>query len=124
MLYEEAEGVLGRCKQAGYKNYILSNNFPELPEIIKKLGIAEYFNGYIVSANVGYEKPRIELFQHAMRIADNPQQCFMIGDNPIADVQDGKNAGMKTILVNNSSAGEADYRCEKLDEILKVLRLI
>ncbi|MCL2518081.1 MAG: HAD-IA family hydrolase [Oscillospiraceae bacterium] len=99
-LYEDAVPTLRECLEMGYKNYILSNNFPDLPLVIKDLGIADYFTDYIVSANVGYEKPRIEIFQYALKLAGYPNECYMIGDNPTADIEGGKTAGMKTILVH------------------------
>ena len=105
----------------GYKNYILSNNFPELPVIVENFGLSEYFSDYIISSNVGFEKPRIELFQHALRIAEYPNLCYMIGDNPIADIQGGKNAGMKTILVHREKNNEADYTCDNLTDILSII---
>jgi len=116
-IYEGAEVVLSKCTQMGYKNYILSNNFPELILIINGLGLAEYFIDYIISANIGYEKPRIEIFQYAQKIADFPDICYMIGDNPVADIQGGKSAGMKTILVHNNCISDADYTVENLAEI-------
>lgn len=117
-LYENTETVLRKCMQIGYENYILSNHFPELPLVIKQLGLEEYFMNYVVSANIGYEKPRLEIFQYALNIADFPEECYMIGDNPIADIQGGKSAGMKTILVHyNEGISVADYKCESLIDI-------
>ena len=123
ILYEDANNVLHKCKQGGYQNYVLSNNFPELPLVIKQLGLGEYFIDYVVSANIGYEKPRIEIFHYALNIADFPEKCYMIGDNPVADIQGGKSAGMKTILVHNELTSIADYMCKSLSEIPLLLDL-
>ena len=122
-LYEDAKIVLHKCMQMGYRNYILSNNFPELQLVIEGLGLEKYFIDYVVSANIGYEKPRIEIFQYALNIANFPEKCYMIGDNSIADIQGGKSAGMKTILVHNDTLSVADYKCESLLEILPLLDL-
>ena len=105
-LYEDTVSTLRECINLGYKNYIISNNFPELPLLIKNLGIADYFTDYIVSANVGYEKPRIEIFQHALKIAGYPDDCYMIGDNPVADIEGAEAAGMKTILAHGVELSE------------------
>lgn len=121
-LYENTPIILYKCVKMGYKNYILSNNYPELPLIIKDLGLAEYFVDYAVSANIGYEKPKIEIFQYALNMADLPDICYMIGDNPIADIQGGKSAGMKTILVHHKDNNfDADYLCQNLSEIPAIL---
>ena len=124
-LFDDAVNVLSKCKELGYKNYILSNNYPELPLVIKDMGLDEYFSDYIVSANVGYDKPRIEIFQYALKLADFPDDCYMIGDNPVADIQGGKSAGMKTVLVHNQNTdvSDADYICENLSEILDKIEL-
>ena len=116
-LYGDATAVLRECMSRGYKNYIISNNYPELPATIKDFGLSEYFTEYFVSANIGYEKPRIEIFQYALNAADSPEIRYMIGDNPIADIQGGKAAGMKTVLVNKDGDYDCDYKCAKLSDI-------
>ena len=120
-LYEDAEEVLRKCIEMGYTNYILSNNFPELSLVIEGLEVSKYFADYVVSANIGYEKPRIELFQYALKLADSPEICYMVGDNPVADIQGGKSAGMTTILVHKDGDFEADFKCDSLSEIPPLL---
>lgn len=66
-----------------------SNSFYENNKIAVK-DISKYFDDGIISSNVGYEKPRIELFQYALSVAHFPNRCYMIGDNPVADIIDGK----------------------------------
>lgn len=122
VLYPDAEATLRACAEKGYKNYILSNNFPELPDVIQDMGLAGYFAGYIVSANVGFEKPRIEIFEYALRVAGNPAMCVMIGDNPVSDIKGGKGAGMKTIMVHQQTPSEADFSCETLSQITDLLK--
>ena len=46
----------------------------------------------------------------------------MIGDNPIADIQGGRDAGMGTILVHAAVDSEADWICEKLIDIPALLQ--
>ncbi len=121
-LYEDTIEVLKQCKELGFENYILSNNFPELYSIIEQLGLTVYFKDYIVSANVGYEKPRKELFEYALKLAGNPENCYMIGDNPVADIQGGKAVGMKTILVHREGVYDVDYHCKELSEIPEILK--
>jgi len=120
-MYDDAEQTLQKCMDMDYKNYILSNNFPELPDIVKDLGFGKYFADCIVSAKHGYEKPRIEIFEIALNIAGNPDISYMIGDNPVADIQGGKAAGMKTVLVHKESPVSADYKCAELSEIPLIL---
>lgn len=122
-LYDDTELTLRRCTEMGCRNFILSNNYPELPEVIKALGLSQFFVDYIVSANVGYEKPRVEIFNYALDVADSPDCCFMIGDNIIADIQGGNSAGMKTILVHKQKNHNANYCCDNLSEIPFLLNI-
>ena len=123
-VFDDAALVLEHCKKMGCCNYIISNNYPELPLAVEKLGLATYFSGYIISANIGFEKPRLEIFQHAIKVAGNPDICYMVGDNPVADIQGGKDAGMKTILVHSikGSSEYADHNCDNLTQIMEIIK--
>lgn len=116
-LYEDAVAALEHCSHAGYTNYILSNNFPGYSRVIEGMGLSGHFEDCIISGDIGYEKPRIELFEYALRVAGQPQIRYMIGDNPVADVQGGRAAGMTTILVHKEGAHGAEYHCRNLSEI-------
>jgi putative hydrolase of the HAD superfamily len=120
-LYEDARPTLLACKKPRYSNLIVSNNYPELVLVIDHLGLSDCFTDYIISSNIGYEKPRSEIFRHALDIANNPEISFMIGNNPIADIQGAKGVDMKTILAHNRAGEHADYSCENLSEIPLIL---
>lgn len=123
-LYSDSESILSYCKSKGYNNYILSNNFPELVQVIERFNLEKYFADYFISSNIGYEKPRIEIFEYAINKANYPGVCYMIGDNPIADIQRGKNACLNTILVHNNSIDDLtnNYYCESLTDIKKIIK--
>jgi len=121
-LYDDAEDILSYCKMKGYDNYLLTNNFPEIVKVVEGFGLDKYFCNYFVSANIGYEKPRVEIFDHAIREANNPTVCYMIGDNPIADIKGAQNAGIKTILVHKKPTEiYPDFYCDELVDIKKVI---
>ena len=119
-LYEDAVSVLKKCQDLGYKNYLLTNNYPELEHFVKDFKLDKYFTKLIVSGLIGYEKPRKELYNYAKNIADC-NSGFMVGDNPVADIQGGKNAGLTTVLVHNESPSCADYTFKTLSQILEIL---
>lgn len=121
-LYEDAVETLEAARALGYAQYILSNNYPELPAVIADLGLGEFFAGYAVSGAIGYEKPRRELFDHACAMAGHPDIAFMVGDNPVADIEGGNAAGMTTVLVHSDAASAADYACDSLRDIVQIMR--
>ena len=120
-VYVDTAMTLEASTGKGYKNYILSNNYPELESTIEKLNLSKYFEGYVVSGMVGYNKPRQEIFKIALELANYPDLSFMIGDNPQADIEGGLTAGMKTILVHNSIESRADYTSINLIDVIGFL---
>ncbi|MEG1863610.1 MAG: HAD-IA family hydrolase, partial [Oscillospiraceae bacterium] len=125
-LHSDVLFVLQELKSRGYKSYILSNNFPELPQLLSALNLSQFFEDTVVSGLVGYDKPRKEIFEFAKTIANRPEKCIMIGDNPTDDIKGAKACGFATILVNDRhpdySGEDADFICKTLKDILAVLK--
>lgn len=120
-LYDDAVPVLRACMAAGFRNYIVSNNFPELPEIVEKLGLSPFLSGCFVSALVGYEKPRRDIFEAALEAAGHPDICYIVGDNPIADIAGAQAAGIPAVLVHSRAESTADHVCDTLTDVLKIV---
>lgn len=120
-LYDDTVLTLTKSIEYGNKNVILSNNYPDLIDVVNDIGLIQYFNDVIVSANIGYDKPRIELFDYAKsKYPDN--NYIMVGDSITADIQGGKIAGMTTVLVHNGICKNADYCFEKLSDICNLFK--
>lgn len=119
-LYEDSINVLDALSKRGWSHIMLSNNFPELEQICENIGIAKFFDEFVVSALVGYEKPRKEIFDYAIRIANHPEEVYMIGDNPISDIIGAKNAGIKSIHIGGNSP-DATFGCANLSGVLELL---
>lgn len=121
-LYEDACDTLQACMDLGFENHLLSNNYPEMEEMLAELGLSPYFQSCTVSACVGFDKPHPVIFAYAKELAGEPEHCVMIGDNPQADIAGGKQAGMRTILVHRDAPDcDADFRVATLREILPFL---
>lgn len=118
-LYEDSIYVLNALSNSGWRHTMLSNNFPELEQVSENIGIAKFFDDFIVSALIGYEKPRKEIFDYALKVANYPDEVYMIGDNPISDIIGAKNAGIKSIQIGGNSP-DATFRCAALSDILKL----
>ena len=125
-LYDDAVSTLRRCTEMGFTNCVLSNNYPELPDAIRAMGLGGFFDAYFVSGGIGYDKPRAEIYRHALRETGNPETAYMIGDNPSADIKGAKQAGLKTVWVHPTDhpdgLANADYICKELSDIPDVLK--
>ena len=110
-LVVDATRALEQARLAGYRNVILSNHAPELPDLVRDLGLSPLVELTITSAAVGAEKPNRLIFQRAIELAHAcVERSWMIGDNPVADIAGAEAAGLRAVLVtpdqgNNASLG-------------------
>ena len=74
--------VLERLREEGWRHVVLSNHVPELPAIAEGLGLTPLVDHIVTSAATGYEKPHPEAFRLALELCGNPDEVWMVGDNP------------------------------------------
>ena len=125
LIYPDALPALKLANDLGFENYILSNNFPELKQIVSDMGMRPYVKEVLLSSDLGAEKPNISLFSAALERSGSPSLALMVGDNPIADIAGAKAAGMKTVLVHRDGpCQEADWIFSSLLEIPPLLKTL
>jgi putative hydrolase of the HAD superfamily len=120
-LYEDTLPVLATLKENGWRQVIISNHMPELPSIVNALGLAPYFEKCLNSAATGYEKPNPEAYRLALSLAVNPEKTWMVGDNPISDVQGAESNGIPAILVHKTPP---DATVRYAPDLTSALRII
>lgn len=98
-LAHDAIPALRATVDAGYRNVILSNHAPELPDLVAELGLGAWIDTTVTSAVVGAEKPDARMFQHALLLTDAGEDVWMVGDNPNADIAGAEAVGIRAILV-------------------------
>ena len=103
-LFDDTIAALEMVRRAGWRNAVLSNHIPELPDLVSGLGLDPYIEATFSSATTGYEKPHPEAFLHATRALGSPDIVWMVGDNPRADVQGAEAVGIPAVLVRTDSA--------------------
>jgi putative hydrolase of the HAD superfamily len=123
-----AHGVLRELRGRGIKVGVLSNTMwsREWHErIFDRDGVLDLLDGAVYSSEIPYTKPHAEAFRLAMDAvgADDPSTCVFVGDRPYDDIHGAKSAGLKGVLVPNSSVPEwdgtpPDAIIKTLDELL------
>jgi putative hydrolase of the HAD superfamily len=103
-LYDDTLPALASLREHGYRHVVLSNHVPELPEIADRLGLSGHVDAIVNSAVIGYEKPHPEAFAAGRRAAGDPEELWMVGDNPIADIDGATAAGIPALLVRRNGA--------------------
>ena len=110
-----------------YAMYILSNGFKELQSRkMRTAGIDSYFDGLILSEDIGVNKPGRALYEHAMQISGAQLDAsLMIGDMFDTDILGAANIGMDSLYFNpRRKSGHPftpTYEVETLLQIKEIL---
>ena len=100
-LMPHAREVLEYLKSR-YRIYILSNGFAELQaRKMQSAGIAHYFDGVVLSEDIGVNKPHRAIFEHALSVAGvAADRALMVGDNYEVDIKGAHGAGIDQVFYN------------------------
>lgn len=106
--YPESEAVLEELKGTGAPLYALSNWDIALEGVLEGLGWMRFFEGLVVSAVVGSEKPEGEIFEEALRAAGvSPGRAVHVGNDPVSDVRGAARAGLDAVLIDRKGGVRA-----------------
>jgi putative hydrolase of the HAD superfamily len=99
VVFPDTAASLETLRTAGWRNVIVSNHVPELERLVGDLGLAGLVDTVFSSALVGWEKPNPEFFRHALERTGRPARVWMVGDNPIADIEGARAVGIPALHV-------------------------
>jgi len=97
-----AKKILKILSLNGFKLGLISN-FTYAPLIyaaLRKLDLSRFFDVVLVSADIGWRKPHVRIFNEALRrLGVSAGEVIYIGDSPDEDIKGAKDVGMRTIHV-------------------------
>lgn len=106
--YPESERVMRELRAMGLALYAVSNWDIELVKVLDDLGWTGYFDGVVVSAVLGVEKPEGEIFEEALRVGGvEHDRVVHVGNDPVTDVKGASEAGLDTVFVDRRGVVEA-----------------
>ena len=120
-VYDDVEPALSRLRDAGWRQVIVSNHVPELPDLVEQLGLAPYFSAIVTSGVVGYEKPHPRMFEAALAHSIPGVPIWMIGDNLTADCHGVAPFGVHAILVRTRADPAYERQASGLDEAVRLI---
>ena len=101
--YEELYPDTAECLRTLGKKYklgIIANQIPGAEKRLENMGIRQYFDVFVSSAEEGVAKPDPRIFSLALaRAGCTPDQAVMIGDRIDNDIVPAKQMGMKTVWI-------------------------
>lgn len=106
-------GIMSNCSDAKYAK-----------EELEQLGLSDYIDFFISSAEYGRRKPDINLFLNVLSsIPFAKEEIIMIGDDYKNDVEPWRRLGVKAYLLNRSSGDSDEDTIHTLYEINKIISL-
>ncbi|MBT5219123.1 MAG: HAD family hydrolase, partial [Woeseia sp.] len=72
---------------------------------LERIGIRHLFHDVVAASAVGVAKPAKKIFDIAVRKCGVPaHEILHVGDHPVADVDGGRRAGLRTAWLNRTDA--------------------
>jgi HAD superfamily hydrolase (TIGR01509 family) len=86
-----------------------------LRQMLQNYGVLKYFDTTTFSNEIGYRKPHPKIFkQAASGLGINTSRILHVGDNPEADFQGARQAGMKAVLFEPELHGVSEWRPDSM----------
>lgn len=101
-LYEDTRETLEQLAHS-HNIYVITNGLQEAQRRrLAKTGITDYFQGIIVSDEIGVAKPSKQYFEHAFELANNPspEEILIVGDSYNSDIKGAHNMNVSSALVS------------------------
>ncbi|MEV4969886.1 HAD family hydrolase [Streptomyces scopuliridis] len=81
--YPDVEETLEELSRRGVRMAVVSDAWPNLPDLHAGLGIDRYFEAYAISAVLGCDKPDPRMYHHASSALDlAPAECLFVDADP------------------------------------------
>lgn len=104
-----------------YRIAVISNADGKIRDVLQKCGIAHYFHTITDSGIVGFEKPRPEIFQQALKSMNAaPEESLYVGDVYCVDYLGATAVGMHAMLLDVVGA-YPNEGLKSLEEVAMVL---
>ena len=130
-VFDDVVPALDALRRAGFRLGVISNWGWAAPELLHDLELAAHFEGLTISARVGFQKPRPEIFRHALEQLDlRPHEALHVGDSYAADVLGARAVGVRAVLIDRDErvrvhrAPEQDPGVPIVRDLLQLLDLL
>jgi putative hydrolase of the HAD superfamily len=104
-LFAEVPEVLNHLQQAGLRLGLVANWDRDLPELVERLQISQFFSTIVSSQEAGVEKPDAEIFKRALvnlsLVVENATILY-VGNEYRADVMGARGAGLVPVLIDRN----------------------
>ncbi len=124
VLFDDTLLALNELRTRNVQMGILSNFSPNLEDLLRKLGIHDYFRFFVVSSIVGVEKPDKKIFDLAVNAANRPRsETLYIGDSIFHDMEGARAAGIAGVLIDRGNR-HSNYTGARVQNLRNLVSLV
>jgi HAD superfamily hydrolase (TIGR01509 family) len=82
-LFDDVIPTLEELRSRGVRMAVVSDAWPNLPQLHAELGLDDFFDAYAISAVLGVRKPDPKMYHHASdALGLDPSACLFVDDDP------------------------------------------
>ena len=123
-LLDDVRPTLDQLSRAGLRLAVISNFTGGLDGLLTQLGVRDYFEFVITSAQVGLAKPDPRIFDLATRRLELPRRRLLyVGDHFGDDIVGARSAGLDAVLVDQGFRGDA-LACPRIGRLRDLVRYV
>jgi HAD superfamily hydrolase (TIGR01549 family) len=121
VLFDDVIPALTHLGELGLILGLISNVDRDITPLYQELGLSAWLQVVVTSQEVGFNKPRPEIFQEALKQAGvKPSEAIYVGDQYRIDVVGANKAGMQGILLDRGGFFEDIADCPRIHSLTQV----
>jgi HAD superfamily hydrolase (TIGR01549 family) len=121
-VYDDALPTLKTLKERGLIIGLISNVAQDMEATYTKLGLQPYLNFKVTLAEVGYDKPRPEIFLAALKkAAVKPGEALYVGDQYQIDVIGARGVGINALLIDRNDYFPDITDCPRIHSLAQTI---
>ena len=125
ILFDDVSATLKELKARRLKLGLLTNLQSEVNSMCRVLGIADYLDFTVTSAEAGADKPQPPIFLKALQLAHvNAAEAIHVGDQYQNDVLGARGVGISPILLDRADYYAEITDCPRIRSLAEVSRYI
>jgi HAD superfamily hydrolase (TIGR01549 family) len=120
-LFPESLPALEALQEIGMPLGVVSNFTPDLEDLLRRMGLRDYFDFVIVSSVVGAAKPDPGIFELAVSKACRPSHRLLyVGDHIGDDIEGAWGAGLDAVLIDRGDR-QPEALCPRIGSLLDLV---
>jgi len=125
VLFDDAPPVLTSLRRRGLTLGLISNLDQSLEQFCTEVDLNSYLDFFIISHEVGFEKPHPEIFGAALKQAQvQAAEAIHVGDQYHSDIVGAQQVGIKALLLDRDGLFQNHNDCQQIRSLTEVVEHI